>query len=431
MPLVAPTKIIEVELGRSLAPLGGAADEPSRYRAAFVLVRLHGDPLGVLGIGLHNGELDVATLVEEIRRHLGQGISEHLKRDGATGEVRFDERGCLDAPSRCGHAQLRDEWPLASVIVCTRDRPRALEACIKSLLPMTHRRFEVVVVDSAPTTDAAREVVERYAGESVTVRYVREREPGLARARNRGLVVAAGDHVAFTDDDVVVDADWLSELTGALDVTSRVTCATGLSLPAELETAPQVWFEQFGGFNKGFDRRVFDFGSHRGVEPLHPYRLGWYGSGLNMAFDAASLRALGGFDEHLGAGSRVHGGEDLDAFMRVIRAGQRLAYEPRALVWHFHRRELQALKRQVHGSGAGLSAVVAKLLLDPPTRRDALVRAWPGLRHLLAPSSPKNRNKMPGFPRGLTFAERRGLAIGPFLYVYSLWRDSPRERIFE
>jgi GT2 family glycosyltransferase len=243
--------------------------------------------------------------------------------------------------------------------------------------------------------------------------------------------VAAGDQVAFTDDDVAVDPDWLSELTGALDVTSRVSCATGLSLPAELETAPQIWFEQFGGFSKGFDRRVFDLESHRDVDPLHPYKFGSYGSGLNMAFDAAALRALGGFDEHLGAGSRVHGGEDLDVFVRVLRAGQRLVYEPRALVWHYHRRELRALRRQLHGSGAGLSAVLVKLLLDPSTRPDILVRAWPGLRYLLAPSSPKNRKKMHDFPRRLTFVELGGVAVGPFLYLYSLLRDSARERILD
>jgi hypothetical protein len=186
-----------------------------------------------------------------------------------------------------------------------------------------------------------------------------------------------------------------------------------------------VWFEEFGGFSKGFERRIFDLNSHRAVEPLYPYRVGWFGSGLNMAFDAALLRALGGFDEHLGAGTRVRGGEDLDAFLRVILGGRRLVYEPRALVWHYHRRDVGALRRQLHGSGVGLSAVLAKLLRDRSTRRDVLVRASPGLRHLLSPSSEKNRRKT-SFPRSLAMAELRGVASGPFIYTYSLWRDRRR-----
>jgi GT2 family glycosyltransferase len=424
MRVVAPMKILEVELNRPLTPLAGAADERGRYPRAFVLVRLHGEPLGTVSLELHHGEVRVETLVAQIRHDLGPKISDHLKRDGATGDVRFKEDGSLDAPPHRREERSRDTWPLATVIVCTRDRPRELEVCIESLLRMIHPRFEVIVVDSAPSNAATREAVERHTGERVPVRYMREDEPGLARARNRGLAEASGDLVAFTDDDVRVDASWLSELTQAFDLASGVTCTTGLSLPAELETQSQVWFEEFGGFSKGFDRRIFDLDSHRCVEPLYPYKVGWFGSGLNMAFDAPSLRALGGFDEHLGAGTRVHGGEDLDAFLRVILNGWRLVYEPRALVWHYHRRELDALRRQLHGSGAGLAAVLVKRLLDPSSRRDVLARAWPGLRYLLAPSSPKNRGKTPGFPRSLTVAELAGVAAGPFMYSYSVWRDS-------
>jgi GT2 family glycosyltransferase len=423
MRVVAPTKVLQVELARPLAPAATPADERTRYPLAFVLVRLHGEPLGTVTLKLRNGEVDAAALTAQIRRDLGPRISEHLKQDGATGDVRFKQDGSLDAPGRCRGERLRHAWPLASVIVSTRDRPRELEVCIESLLRMTHPHFEVIVVDSAPSTSATRDAVERYTGGRVTVRYVREEQPGLARARNRGVTAAAGDLVAFTDDDVCVDTSWLNELTWAFDVTSGAVCTTGLSLPAELETPSQVWFEEFGGFSKGFERRIFDLDSHRGVEPLYPYKVGWFGSGLNMAFDATSLRALGGFDEHLGAGTRVHGGEDLDVFLRVILQGWRLVYEPRALVWHYHRRELRALRRQLHGSGAGLSAVLVKRLRDPSTRRDVLAKAWPGLRYLLAPSSPKNLGKTPGFPRSLTVAELAGVAAGPFMYSYSVWRD--------
>jgi GT2 family glycosyltransferase len=421
MHLLAPMKVVDVELAQPLVVDWGA-DGRGRHTAALVLVRLHREPLGTVCVSLQDGEVEPASLGEAIRRELAPRIARHLEADGATGEVRFTDEGALDAPRECRRTSPRDTWTPATVIVCTRDRPRELSVCIESLLRMTHEHFDVVVVDSAPTSAATKETVERYAGERISVRYVRENEPGLARARNRGVTVATGAHLAFTDDDVRVDAAWLSELTAALD--PGVACATGLSLPAELETRPQVWFEEFGGFGKGYDRRVFDRDSHRHIEPLYPYKVGWFGSGLNMAFEANALRALGGFDERLGAGTRVQGGEDLDAFLRVIAGGGRLVYEPRALVWHYHRRDVEALRRQLHGSGAGLSAVLLKRVLDPATRRDVLTRAWEGFRYLLAPSSPKNQGKSRGYPRSLTLAELTGVAAGPFLYAASLRRDA-------
>jgi GT2 family glycosyltransferase len=417
MPAVAPTKVLELELTRPLPSL----PHTGPYRAALVLVRLHDEPLGVIDVEL--GGAETATLADRIRVDLGVRISAHLERDGAGRGVRFRGDGSVVAPERCSAATDRQQLPPTSVVVATRDRAAQLANCLASLLAMDHPRYEIIVVDSAPSSAAAHDLVARHADSPVAVRYSREEIPGLARARNHGVRVATGDVVAFTDDDVRVDRHWLSELTSAFSVAPDVACTTGLSLPAELETRPQVWFEQFGGFSKGFDRQVFDRDSHRGVEPLYPYRVGWFGSGLNMAFDAAVLRRLGGFDEHLGAGTRVHGGEDLDAFLRIVLAGHTLVYEPRALVWHYHRRDLPALRRQLQGSGVGLSAVLVKLLLDRSTRADVLARAVPGVRYLLAPSSAKNAAKAPGYPRSLTLAELGGVASGPFVYTYSRWRD--------
>src|SRR5437763_1421514 len=80
----------------------------------------------------------------------------------------------------------------------------------------------------------------------------------LAAAHNRGLAAARGEVVAFTDDDVVVDAHWLAELVAAFRADERVACVTGLIAPAELDTPEQVWQDEYWGFAKGFERRVFD-----------------------------------------------------------------------------------------------------------------------------------------------------------------------------
>src|SRR6185312_3629836 len=144
---------------------------------------------------------------------------------------------------------------------------------------------------------------------------------GLGWARNGGLGEARGEIVAFTDDDVVVDRYWLAELVTGFTVADHVGCVTGIALPMELRTQAQMWFEQFGGFSKGYARRVFDLAENRLRNRLYPYSAGVFGTGANMAFRTSALRATGGFDPALGPGSSGVGGEDLAAFFQIIMAG--------------------------------------------------------------------------------------------------------------
>src|SRR5689334_24417701 len=61
-------------------------------------------------------------------------------------------------------------------------------------------------------------------------------------------------------------------------------------------------------------------------------------SGASFGFARQALADLGGFDTALGAGTATGGGEDLDIFVRVLRSGGAIAYEPSALVWHQDRK---------------------------------------------------------------------------------------------
>ena len=93
--------------------------------------------------------------------------------------------------------------------------------------------------------------------EDVRLRIVQEPRRGLSFARNAGLAAARGDIIAFTDDDATADPAWLAALIAPFDERRDVMCTTGLVLPAELNTKPQLLFEEFGGFDKGFERVVW------------------------------------------------------------------------------------------------------------------------------------------------------------------------------
>jgi GT2 family glycosyltransferase len=306
-----------------------------------------------------------------------------------------------------------DGGALVSVVVCTRDRPEALASALPSIQALRHRNFEVVVVDNAPTSGATAEVVTRLAGRDRRVRYVVEPRPGLSRARNRGVREARGAVVAFTDDDAVVDPSWLDAVATAFGSDGRIGCVTGPVPALDLGGDAQQQFERRVSWSGAAEPVVFDLRTPPAGAPLFPYAAGQFGTGANMAFRRDALETAGPFDEALGAGSRARGGEDLDMFVRVLRAGWAIAYEPAAVVRHAHRDDGEKLRQQLHGYGVGLTAYLTKQLASPRAAFGMLVRLPRGLRHGLSLLGRSGGS----CGRPLRWAEARGMAYGPVAYV--------------
>ncbi|WP_028806904.1 glycosyltransferase [Streptomyces sp. 303MFCol5.2] len=318
--------------------------------------------------------------------------------------------------------------PFTTVVVATRERAEKLALALDSLLAQDHPDFEIVVVDNSPVTDATRDLVERKYAERV--RYVIEPAPGLAVAHNKGVETAHGEVIAFTDDDVVADPRWLTELTAPFTADPGLGCATGLILPARLRTPAQVLLESHGGFAKGFTARTYDPQDPPADEPLFPFTAGRFGSGANMAFRTEVLRAAGGFDPATGAGTLARGGDDLYGFVRVLAGGHRLHYTPLALVWHHHRETWRDLETQAYGYGAGLTAYLTAILVNRPGLLPAFLARLPrGLAHARTLTASREAEPAadgaPGghdarthaWPARLSRLQRRGMLYGPVGYL--------------
>ncbi len=421
-----PVRLLELELSEPIPELAATLSRTGLpYPRALVLVRLHRKPLGLLPLDLRDGGLSARELAQVVWARFRSQIARHLVADG---EAQAEELVVAGLPPRepppCGwenNAFRFEDLGLASVVVTTCERPSQLLRALDSLLAQSYPTFELIVVDNRPNAPLTRDAVARRYGADPRIRYIPESRVGLSAARNAGLAQARGEIVAFTDDDVTVDPHWLSSLAHAF-LRYDAACVTGLILPLELETRAQLWFEQFGGFGKGFERRSFDLGSNRPPDALFPYAAGCFGSGANTAFRTSVLRELGGFAVELGAGTAAQGGEDLDAYLNVIHAGHRLVYEPRALLWHRHRRDLRGLSRQIHRYGIGLSAVLTKRFVASAEERRQIVRRLPaGLAYAVDPRSAKNAGKGPGYPAWLTLLELAGMLRGPVAYAVARW----------
>lgn len=259
-----------------------------------------------------------------------------------------------------------------SVVVCTRDRAALLRESLDAIREIDYPAMEVVVVDNAPSTTETRDLI---TAEFPQFRYLREDAPGLSHARNAGLRAATSGIVAFTDDDVIVDRQWLWAIASGFARGDDVGCVSGVVPSGELRNDVQAYFDARVSWSKLTTGHVFRLSDPPEDLPIFPFCVGEFGTGANFAIRRDHVLDLGGFDSALGAGTRTKGGEDLDMFVRILYDSQAIVVEPSALVWHRHRDDLAALSAQAVGYGRGFGAWATTVMLEPRMLGAALARS--------------------------------------------------------
>ena len=382
------TAILDLEISK--LPPEIAVDE--RYSKALVLIRLHGNPIGQATLATVGGRIGG----NELRETLMNAVGENLWKNCLYDALEWDERGPVQPV------------PIATVVVCTRDRPEDLQRCLEAFMRLPDDGQEYLVIDNCPASDATMELVKNYP----KVRYIREDVPGSSAARNRALREAKHEFVAFTDDDAAPDPNWLRSLLQNFS-DPRVMCVTGLVMPLELETEAQEWFERYSPHGRGFYRLVFD-----GAKD-NPLIVATVGVSASMALRKSSIDFIGLFDEDLGAGTPTVGGEDCELFARILRSGYRIVYEPRALSWHRHRRTWEELQKTLQGYGIGVYAFWTRMFLVNREFSVPLL-AWGWFRYKQLPELVASLRKQPNsIPSDLLLAQLRGCISGPMAYFAS------------
>lgn len=381
--------------GQAARVRGIISDTPSSDQASRVLVFGEGGP---------KSWLDFPEVPS------GQQVAEAYAEASALG------RGGPD-----GSTSFTGPLPPCTVVVCTRERPEQLRRCLQGLLTAVRSDEEILVVDNAPTTDRTATIVAEFDGTTIPVRLVHEPAPGLSRARNAALRAATGDVVVFLDDDTVPEIGWTVPLREAFAGNPSVAIATGMVPPAQLDTAGQQLFQDRLHWCEEFSPEVYSYANRGRLGPLFPFAAGRLGTGANMAVRRSALRKVGGFDQHLGAGTASRGGEDLEMFVRCLRQGWSLAYVPESVVWHVHASDLEEVRRHVFGYGSGVTAYLTAVLTQP-RRRDLLRSVGRGLRYAVAERRRSPRSA--AAEEGLLTREILGFLWGPPAYLYSRMRTS-------
>ena len=227
-----------------------------------------------------------------------------------------------------------------SVIIPTYNRKNFLKSCLQSLFRQSYPKgqYEIIVVDDG-STDGAREMVQKLKFKNL--RYYYQKNQGPAAARNLGIKHAQGKIIAFTDDDCIVDQDWLRSLVEKLIRDKKIVGAGGRILAWK----PKNLIEKYA--------EVFLFGS-KGDTIKGKFQPPFLVT-ANCAYYAKTIKKIGLFD----SSSRLLE-EDLDLSWRLNFLGYQFAYAPSAIVYHRMPQTLKSLLAKYFLYGRGKTAAVYK-----------------------------------------------------------------------
>ncbi len=423
-----PVAVRSVDIQLGIAPI----EDVISYKRTRVFFHVANRPFCELDILNHYRPISVEQLVHSLTnaRPLADLLALILERsiDSVHCGLRESVRKTLlpGSPSDSSSEYQLPPEVSVSIVIATCDRPIELQRCLATLSEMPRkRRIEIIVVDNRPSSEVTPPVLKAFP----EVMLVSEKRSGLSYARNAGFHAATGDIIVCTDDDVKFGVDWLERLIAPF-ARNDIDIVCGNVLPMELETISQIRFEQYGGLGKGYfpkERRVEDFFRAKFL-PFNTWELG---ATANAAFRASVIRdhEVGLFEEALGPGVPSGVGEDTYFFYRALQRGYALRYEPRAYVWHEHRKTNKSLRKQLFDYSRGHVAyhlhtlikdndfrALTQLIIKMP--RWYLRRIKVQFGAILKPG-PRPHN-LQRYPMNLILWEILGYLAGP----WSLWKSN-------
>jgi GT2 family glycosyltransferase len=249
--------------------------------------------------------------------------------------------------------------PLVSIVVCTRNRPEHIETCIQSLLEQQYHNIEVVIVDQSSSTESYKIIQRLFGSAKIKIRYTATNSVGLSKARNIGIKYSSGEIVAFTDDDVIADKNWILNMVNDFHEYSTINCIFGKVLP--------LFYGKSRRAICTLDIPNYKLYSHT---HLNPYGVG---VGNNMSFRKELINIVGSFDERFGVGSPLGGADDIDYIYRVFLNGFDILYSPEVVVYHKQWKEDETLNEVVKAYHFANAAFITK----------HLIKAHPGILVIL------------------------------------------------
>lgn len=238
-----------------------------------------------------------------------------------------------------------------SVVICTRNRHETVEQAVASVAQCRFTDFDIHIMDQS-TNDLTQKICDDLAARfssKCPIVYHHLKKAGLSAAYNSGVGASTAPIIAFTDDDVIVPADWLSEIEDVFKNDPDVNLLYGqVLIPKELEKevangiiVPALAFTEYETLSLKGRFKVF-------------------GMGANMALRRSAMDLVQGFDEALGGGGPLRSSQDYDFAYRIYRFGGVIALAPKVKVDHYGTRTQEQWPDTMKNYGIGDGAFYAK-----------------------------------------------------------------------
>ncbi|HGU0702976.1 TPA: glycosyltransferase family 2 protein, partial [Escherichia coli] len=179
----------------------------------------------------------------------------------------------------------KERFQTISLVICTYNRGDYLDRCLDYLSKSYSDAFEVIVVNG-PSTDNTNDVLSRWQ-DKIKIRSNPERN--LSRSRNIGIEAAAGDLIAFIDDDAIPFLDWFDRIVNYYITSHNFVAGVG----GPTYYAGTLQFQAVDIFVDNFGSGIVNPG--KGIKEDPDYRRSLLGT--NSVFRRDYLVEAGGFDE--------------------------------------------------------------------------------------------------------------------------------------
>jgi glucosyl-dolichyl phosphate glucuronosyltransferase len=225
--------------------------------------------------------------------------------------------------------------------ICTFNRAESLRRTLDSIMAMrvpNDLAWELVIVNNN-SADHTDDVISQYAGR-LPVRREFEPRPGKSNALNRAMDVAKGDYIIWTDDDVLIDAGWLTAYVEAFRRWPEAAVFGGRIRP-RYEAPVEKWVIESEAVLGG-PYALRDFGPQ--VQPLSADEEDHFPFGANWAIRATEARAFR-YNPDLGpAPNRIRTHDETDVIRRLLASGATGYWIPEPMVEHCIGRDRQTLR---------------------------------------------------------------------------------------
>jgi len=215
----------------------------------------------------------------------------------------------------------------ASVVVPFYNAERTIEDCLLSILNSDYPKdkYEIIFVDNN-SEDGSNDILNRYLAKISNLRILKESTKGPSAARNKGILSANGEVVAFTDSDCVVDRNWLKNIVSPLK-NKQIGIVGGRILAKQRDNKIAVSSES-----------IHD--NCKAVKFRKPYVIS-----MNWASRTDVLKEIGLFDlDFIRA-------QDSEFSLRIYKSGYMLIFHPNAVIYHENSETVKSLFKKGYMSG--------------------------------------------------------------------------------